>query len=106
MGVNVCNTNTTKHIRLPPLFCGVRITYAYPHCFVEIVLHTLNPVVLWSSYYVRLPLLFCGVRITYVYPHCFVEIVLHTLNPVVLWSSHHKTMGVSVYNTNSTKQRG
>jgi hypothetical protein len=28
------------YIRLPPLFCGVRITYVYPRCFVEFVLHT------------------------------------------------------------------
>jgi hypothetical protein len=34
-----------KHIRLPPLFCGVCITYVYPRCLVEFVLHTFTPVV-------------------------------------------------------------
>jgi hypothetical protein len=65
-GVNLCNMNSTKQRRLTPLFCGDRNTYAYPRCFVEIVLYTFTPVVLWGSYYIRLPQLFCGVRITYV----------------------------------------
>ena len=78
-----------KHIRLPPLLCGVYITYVYPRYFVELVLHTFTPFVLWSSYYIRLPPLFCGVCITYVYPRCFVEFVLHMFTLVVLWSSYY-----------------
>ena len=77
------------YIRSPPLFCGVRITYVYPRCFVEFILPKFTPVVLWSLYYIRLPPLCCGVRITYVYPCCFVEFVLHTLNPVVLWVKYY-----------------
>ena len=41
----------SKLIRLPPLFCGVCITYVYPRCLVEFVLHTFTPVVSWSLYY-------------------------------------------------------
>jgi hypothetical protein len=48
-----------------PVLCGVRIIYVYPRCFVEFVLHTFTPVVLWSSYYIRLSPLFCEDRITY-----------------------------------------
>jgi hypothetical protein len=73
----------SKLIRLPPLFCGVCITYVYTRCLVELVLHTFIPVVLWSLYYIRLPPLFSRVCITYVYPRCFVEFELHRFTPVV-----------------------
>ena len=53
--VALCSSN---YIRLPTLFCGVRITYVYTRCFVEFVLHMFFPLVLWSSYCIRLTPLF------------------------------------------------